>query len=411
MLLHRKYLAGILFLGVLVTACAKPPERKVEEVAPPVLKIAAGAASEDPLFDALIAGFQAEHPDVVIERVPEPDRKDMEARLRFRAQGTADVVQSGLGQNQDLLDLSPLIIQDGFDLAPYGKAMEPIRATGAVHGLPVSLIGMMIAYNKELVAAAGVTIPTDGWTWDQFRQVARRLTRDTPDGPLPGMVYAMPEDLLDLYIEQKTGRLPHQTDEQTLLEALAFFDTMLHTDKSLAPVARRDLQEAGVTTYLGREFGNGKVPLSPVYVVGLRPLNYGFPYGLAPLPSHTPDGRLSSGIFGMVSITSGSKAPDLAWKFIKYATGPEGAKQVARAGYLPAYNSPDWGAWLRENIPNVPEVIYSLYETRWSAPVQVSGLDSKRYDAYLNAANRVMSGNARAEVAVADWKEAMKQLE
>lgn len=408
--MQRKIAAGLLLLAALVTACAKPPERKVEEEPPRVLKIAV-AQPNDPFFDALIAGFQADHPDVTIERVPEPPSHDFEETMRFRARGGADLVRAGVGQTQNLADLSPYIMRDGFDLAPYGKAIEAVRAEGAVRGLPVSLIGMMIGYNKDLVTAAGVTIPTNGWTWDEFRAVAKQLTRETPAGARPAIVYEMPEHLLDLYIEQKTGVAAHKADEKTLLEALSFFDTMIHTDKSLAPVARRDLQEVGVTTYLGREFAGGQVALSPVFVLGTRPLEYDFAYGLAPMPSHRPDGRLSEGAFGLVGLTTGSADPDTAWAFIKYAAGAEGAKQLARAGFLPAYHAPDWAPWLRENLPNVPEVIYSLYETGWKAPVYLSGLDSRRYEAYLNAANRVMSGSTRAELAVADWKEAMKKLE
>jgi multiple sugar transport system substrate-binding protein len=413
MRLQRKFLAGLLLLGVLVTACAKPPERKVdkeeEDLPPAILKIAIPEPSA-PLFEPLIAGFQVDHPEVTIERVAPPPMTSMEEVFRYRAAGTADVVTASASISRNLLDLSPYIARDGVDLTPYGLAMDVIRTDGKVPGLPTSFMAMMIGYNKELAAAAGVKIPTGGWTWDEFRAVARQLTAETPDGPRPGLVYEMPESLLDMYIQQKTGRPGWQADEETLREALSFFDTMIHTDKSLAPIKRRDLQEPGVTTYLGREFTNGKVPLSPVFVTGMKLQPYEFPYDVVPVPSHTQNGRVSQGSFGLLSITSGSEAPDLAWKFIKYATGPEGAKQLARAGYLPVYNSPDWAAWLRENIPNVPEVIYSLYETKWSAPVYVSGQDSKRYNAYLNAANRVMSGNARAEAAVADWKEAMKQL-
>lgn len=414
MRLQRKFLAGLLLLATLVTACAKAPERKVEQVEedlpPAILKIAVEKAGE-PLFDALIAGFQADHPEVSIERVDPPPMNNMEGVFRYRAVGTADVVTGSAGLSRNLLDLSPYIARDGVDLAPYGLAMDAIRTDGKVPGLPTSLMAMMIGYNKELAAAAGVKIPTGGWTWDEFRAVARELTTEPPEGPRPGLVYEMPENLLDIYIQQKTGRPGWQTDEETLREALSFFDTMINTDKSLAPVKRRDLQEPGVVTYLGREFTNGKVPLSPVFVTGLKLQPYEFPYDVVPVPSHTPNGRVSQGSFGLLSITSGSPNPDLAWAFIKYAAGPEGAKQMARAGFLPVYNTPDWKQWLSENVPGVPEAIYSLHETKWIASTVVSGKEATRYQAYRNAANRVMSGGTRAEVAMADWKEAIKKLE
>jgi multiple sugar transport system substrate-binding protein len=412
--LQRKFLAGLLLLGAFVTACAKQPERKVEQLEedlPPALLKIEVPEPDAPLFDALIAGFQADHPEVTIERVAPPPMTNMEGVFRYRAAGTADVVTASASISRNLLDLSPYIARDGVDLAPYGLAMDVIRTEGKLPGLPTTLMAMMIGYNKELAAAAGVKIPNGGWTWDEFRAVAKQLNTVTPEGSRPGLVYEMPEDLLEIYIQQKTGRPGWQADEETLREALSFFDTMINTDSSLAPVKRRDLQEPGVTTYLGREFTNGTVPLSPVFVTGLKLQPYEFPYDVVPVPSHRPNGRVSQGSFGLLAITSGSANPDLAWAFIKYAAGPEGAKQMARAGFLPVYNTPDWKQWLSENVPGVPEAVYSLYETKWVASVFVSGKEATRYQAYRNAANRVMSGGTRAEVAMLDWKEAVKKLE
>ena len=34
----------------------------------------------------------------------------------------------------------------------------------------------MINYNRDLFDKAGITYPTTGWTWDEFREVAKKLT-------------------------------------------------------------------------------------------------------------------------------------------------------------------------------------------------------------------------------------------
>ena len=34
----------------------------------------------------------------------------------------------------------------------------------------------MINYNRDLFDEAGVDYPKEGWTWDEFREVAKKLT-------------------------------------------------------------------------------------------------------------------------------------------------------------------------------------------------------------------------------------------
>lgn len=37
---------------------------------------------------------------------------------------------------------------------------------------------MVVYYNKHMFDEAGLEYPQDGWTWDQFRETAEKLTKD-----------------------------------------------------------------------------------------------------------------------------------------------------------------------------------------------------------------------------------------
>ena len=79
-----------------------------------------------------------------------------------------------------LLDLTPYSARVGFDSAQYhARVMELFQRAGHVWAYPKGFTPMVIYYNKRLFDAAHIAYPRDGWTWDEFRASARRLTRDT----------------------------------------------------------------------------------------------------------------------------------------------------------------------------------------------------------------------------------------
>jgi multiple sugar transport system substrate-binding protein len=76
------------------------------------------------------------------------------------------------------LDLSDRIAED-VDLDEYlPQALSWYRIDGKQYGIPFGVDMNFIAYNKDLFDEAGVTYPTDDWTFDEFLEKARALTRD-----------------------------------------------------------------------------------------------------------------------------------------------------------------------------------------------------------------------------------------
>ena len=77
------------------------------------------------------------------------------------------------------IDLSPYLRRLGVDLTRYDSMVVGIFRRGeAVYALPKGYTPMVMVYNKDLFDRAGVPYPSDDWTWDDFRRVAKALTRD-----------------------------------------------------------------------------------------------------------------------------------------------------------------------------------------------------------------------------------------
>lgn len=145
---------------------------------------AAAARLEDQLLDV----YRARHPGMRVEQVavaapPEEYGRRVLAALAGAAPPEAFLLDDAgvptLAERGEALDLGPYLSRVGVDLARYDPAVLALfRRGAALHALPRGYSPLVVAYNRDLLEAAGVRAPADDWTWDEFLEMARRLTRD-----------------------------------------------------------------------------------------------------------------------------------------------------------------------------------------------------------------------------------------
>ncbi len=104
-----------------------------------------------------------------------------------------------------LLDLSPYVGRVGVDLSAYDPRVLSLFRTpkpdgdSALWAFPKDFTPMVMYYNKDVFDAAGVPYPRAGWTWAEFLDTARRLTRDTDgDGEPDVWGFGWPRDFFYL---------------------------------------------------------------------------------------------------------------------------------------------------------------------------------------------------------------------
>lgn len=79
-----------------------------------------------------------------------------------------------------LLDLGPFAAHVGLDTSAFEPAVRAIfTRDGKLYAFPKGYSPMVVVYNRRLFREAGLPLPTATWTWDEFLQAARALTRDT----------------------------------------------------------------------------------------------------------------------------------------------------------------------------------------------------------------------------------------
>lgn len=88
---------------------------------------------------------------------------------------------NNLIQNGALLDITDYIGKDrDIKIANYYKSsIDSISANKKIYGLPFSCSPLVLLYNQNLFEDSGVALPKSGWKWDDFRNAAKQLTKDT----------------------------------------------------------------------------------------------------------------------------------------------------------------------------------------------------------------------------------------
>ncbi len=129
-------------------------------------------------LDTIVAGFEAEHDDIDVELETLP-YDDYFTALQTAVAGdtVADVFElnyENFVTYRENGSLAPLEDVDGSAFVP--SLLESFADDGKQYGLPESFSDVVLYYNKDLFAEAGLDAPTVEWTWKDEQEAAAQLT-------------------------------------------------------------------------------------------------------------------------------------------------------------------------------------------------------------------------------------------
>lgn len=138
------------------------------------------------VLEKLAAEYHGKHPNVTIKASPgAPTTDDLLTKLSAGFTGgtypdisyaygswASQLAQSGKTQDIAKTVADPAVKWEEIPAAARATA----TVDGKVIGIPALVDNLGLIYNKKLFDAAGLDYPTDDWSWDQFREAARRLT-------------------------------------------------------------------------------------------------------------------------------------------------------------------------------------------------------------------------------------------
>lgn len=258
-------------------------------------------------------------------------------------------IKRGLVKN-----VNDYIKKDNLDMRKcFGTSAKSAYFNGNYYGLPYRASVQMIFYNKDMFDEAGIAYPTDDWTYSDFYNIAKKLTKGGKNSG-DRTIYGFMQNWFMI-----TGGRPG--DRQMPFydsNGLSSFSDQPYWEKTL--MLLKKMQDEGISmplenvkardTYSSIELLNGKTAMTwgASWVIRDMKDKKSFPTNarigcvLPPrVDSDTENIQQTTLLESILGIPETSKYPKEAWEFIKFYV-ENGSENIAKTGnvpvYLPAYN-------------------------------------------------------------------------
>jgi multiple sugar transport system substrate-binding protein len=373
---HFLRLASTATIGAGLAACARSP---ISAVRKPTAGRKAQLVYQDssaawfsPMARQMLDEFQETHPNIRVFYSPEPQNQaDIEkvtlAEMENRT--AADVIQGCCtwfpiwAQKGQLLDLRTYVAADldKATIADWNQAQYRALFTkdGRQFGLPKYCGALALYYNKDLFDQYGVSYPESAWTYDDYARAMKQLTRDTNhDGQtdLWGSMMWMSWIRYQVHLNGWGGHIMDpdddtqcRLDEAPALAALEWLRARTWDDQVMATKIRVNNMAPSAA------FAGGRIAMAEDGSWALNDIlsQAKFRIGVAAFPT-APVRKVTSATIDGFGIYAGTKDPDAAWELMKFLTGKDYGRAMAREGLLqPARISliDDWANAIREKYP------------------------------------------------------------
>jgi len=362
--MKSRLLVLVMIVSLVLTACggAQAPADKNAPVT--ISMMMWGDPAELDVWNQIVADFHQANPNITVKvdvsdwdsywtklktmlsAGTPPDVFTMDAPLYpdYQSRGVLLNLQPYLDKNPDMLN------------GVYPQTLEAYKTPDGMFGLPRDFQTIVLFYNKDMFDAAGVAYPTADWTYDDLREAAKKLAKDTNgDGKIDQ--FGFYSDLWDMELIWSEaiwaygGDIINADHTQTLIgepkarEAWQLFHDMMFVDKSWP-----NSTTAG--EYGGDPFLAGVAAMTTIghwAVPGYAEVN--FKWDVAPMPKG-PAGQATSVNSAGFVIGKSSKNPEAAFEFLKYVLSEPAQKRLAELGFaLPVLKSvAESDAFLKQDL-------------------------------------------------------------
>lgn len=358
----------------------------------------------------LVEAFEKTHPGVRVRVASYPDAyydQKMESLLVggkqvdvFFTRTTASLKR--LYEYGAAWPLDSLLDEYGMDLAG-SPDLEAMRYGGQLYGVPYRRDHYVLVYNCDLFDRAGVEYPGPAPTWEQVHALSRQLQPELGEEEYALMV--LPMDI-QWVASGRAGAVQTAESLRPILELLVQMQEE-GTAPAYGDCIARDIQQQcfELGTY-------------GMYVGGTWYLNYlmtdekagrfDFRWGVTTAPGWEQGGSgADTVILSGMGICRQSRDKALAWEFIRFATGAEGARIMAEEQMMPAYMDEEIAEVYRQSFAGdfLDPAVY-----RQRAPLPGGGDTSAASQVLCEAFRQCMLGWKTVDEAIADADRRLRAL-
>lgn len=282
------------------------------------------------IYDEAIANFERENPHIKITYRSGTLREDYSEWIaqKILNGNEPDVfivpqedfnTFSSIGMLEDLNTY--IEIDQNFELDSfYLKALEAGIYEGKRYSLPMEFVPSLMCVNVTLLKDEGLPLPENDWTWKEFYDICKKVTKDT-DG----------DQIIDQF-----GVYGYQWDQAFYSNGQVLFDekgeSMQFTDVAMEEtinLVKNLYQLNSGTKVKAKDFDVGKVAFRPFTLAEYRAYR-DYPYSInkysafewkyVNFPKGPGGDNIAESSPLLIAMSSRTKEEKAAWEFIKYLT-------------------------------------------------------------------------------------------
>jgi multiple sugar transport system substrate-binding protein len=301
--------------------------------------------------ETVIAQFREKLPHVTVDYQKNPESYLQKIQTLFVAGtppdafalGQPDLVQL-IAQNS-VAELDAYVRRDAREVnaADFFKVhLESWQVNGKQMGLPRDGGGVVTYYNKSLFDAQGITPPANGYTWEEWVEVARRVAvKEGPSGPIYGATRNGTQDWLHWVWQNGADFLDKDAKRCTVeapdaVAAIQYHADLIHKQGVMPPW---NAYGAGNQDAMGL-FIQGKSAMYFGLRSGMQRMRNITGFKLEVMPHPRKKNRLTPLNTTAVLLPRGGRKNDTSWLLLQYMTSTEGQlKRMEQGGAVPSRDS------------------------------------------------------------------------
>ncbi len=316
------------------------------------LTVACWDLDKTPYYNATKAAFEEANPGVTVEYI-DLASQDYNIKLGTMLAGgdTTDVIyikelsdltnfaQQGFVENLD----ERIKASDKIDLSKYvGMDLCYTDTNGSYYALPCRADFWVLYYNKTLFDQAGLAYPTNDMTWEQYKELALKMTSGEGDAKVWGTHH---HTWLSAAVNWAVCDGVNTLTDGEYSDLAYFYQMVQGLEDAGACMEFNELKAANL--HYSGAFAKGNIAMMPMgywfvsTLIGfVKDGSANFDWGITAVPHlETVPAGSSFGSPTGVAVNKNAANKDLAWQFTEFLCSQEGAKAFASTGTRPAYVS------------------------------------------------------------------------
>jgi multiple sugar transport system substrate-binding protein len=391
---------GVLITRARAVPALEPPPADTEAT---LTTFNYGGEADQKLYANAIARFNQRYPNVTVKDNYTPFELWSEYANKLTTQvaggqtldlihvaieGTRLVASKGLLEPLDELIAGDEAMKTLLDTEFAQPLKDAFTIDGKLYQIPVEWNNMVIYYNTKMFAEAGIAPPTAEWTWDDFLNTAKALTKGEGGDKVYGFgIPFFTFGIVPWFLTNGTYPLTADWSDSNLndplvLETVTFIHDLIHVHGVSPTVEGTDNEQLFAAGKLAMG-GWGRWPLPGFIASEFRDFDIQYwPRRTAATTIH--------GIGGWgISPKSENKA--LAWELLKDLTSFEVNDEIAKNGIsIPAFRSVAETPEFLSFPPNAKIYYESLNDTRAvPSPANFNEFES----IFMRAMGEILSGS------------------